>query len=97
MPSTSHGIWSARLLGLSGALFAGFFALVGLGERGGETFFSNPLLAVTILGAAISAMCSGCLGVAAARRHDRSLVVLAAIVFGAFVAIFAAAEVLFPH
>lgn len=97
MPSSVQGRWSARFLTLSGGFLALFISLVASGQRGGETFFSNGLLAYTMIGAAASAICAGCAGVAAVRRRDHSLIVLGSIAIAAGVALWIAAEILFPH
>ncbi len=97
MLSTKLGRWSGRLLILAVVLFAVFIGLVANGQRGGETFFSNPALSGTILLAAVSTVMAGCAGVGAWRRDDRSLVVVVAIAAGALVALWVAAEIAFPH
>jgi len=97
MPRTQQGKWSQRLLGLSAFFFVVFVGLVASGQRGGETFFANGILAWTMIGAATAAMCAGCVGVSAFRRSDRSLLVIASIVIGAGVALWILAEIMFPH
>jgi cytochrome bd-type quinol oxidase subunit 2 len=97
MPSTAAGKWAGRVLLLSAALFAAFFGLIASGQRGGETFFSNLWLSATMLPAAVAAVTAGVFGVGALRRRDRSVVVFLAIIVGTFVALFAIAEILFPH
>ncbi len=97
MPSTRFGKWAGWLTGLFVALLALFLALVEAGQRGGETFFSNPVLAIPGLGAAASAIAGGVLGVLALKHRDRSLVVIVAVVVGLFVLAFAIGEVAFPH
>jgi hypothetical protein len=85
------------LLLLAAALFALFFGFVATGERGGETFFSNPALALPISGAAIVAVAAGGTAIAARRRGDRSLLVTVAIGVGTVVVLWIAAEIAFPH
>ena len=97
MPSTIFGKWAGWLLGLFAGLLALFFGLVAAGQRGGETFFSNPVLTIPMLGAAISAIAGGVLGVYAVRQRDRSVVVIVAILVGLFVLLWTAAEIAFPH
>jgi hypothetical protein len=96
-PSTNAGRWSGWLLVAFGGFGALFAALVAAGERGGETFFSNMALTVPFLGAVGAAITAGILGVSAWRHRDHSLVVVVAIVVGLFVALWTAAELLFPH
>ena len=97
MPSTSFGKWAGWLLGLFAALLALFLGLVAAGQRGGETFFSNLVLTVPMLGALVSAIASGVLGVVALRHRDRSVVVFVAVLVGLFVLVYSIAEFAFPH
>ena len=97
MPSTNYGKWAGWLLGGFVALLALFFGLVEAGQRGGETFFSNPLLTVPMLGAAVSAITGGVLGAVALKHRDRSPIVFLSIVVGLFVLVFTVAEFAFPH
>mgnify|MGYP001813820139 FL=1 len=88
---------SAWLLVAAGVLLAAFFVLVAAGERGGDTFFSNPWLSLTMLGAVVCAIAAGVAGIVAFRRGDRSLVAGFAVVVGAFVVCWVVAEIAFPH
>jgi hypothetical protein len=97
VPSTIAGRRAGWLLVGGGGLFATFLGLVGAGQRGGDTFFSNPLLAAAILGAGGAAIASGALGVVAWRRGDRSVVVVAAILAGLVTVWWTVAEIAFPH
>ena len=96
-PAMTSGRWAGRLLGLAALLLAAFYGLVGLGQRGGETFFSNPSLSVTVLGAAMSAVAAGGFGVYALVHHERSVVVLVAIAVAVFVIWWTSMEILFSH
>ena len=97
-PGTRTGKWSAGFLAGSIAFFLSFYALVAAGQRGGETFFSNPWLSLTILPAAFAAIVSGVLAIVAiVRSQERSLLIIAAMIFGIFVMIFAFGEIVFPH
>ena len=96
-PATTSRRWVGRLLALAALLLAAFYALVALGQRGGETFFSNPSLSVTILGAAGSAVVAGGFGVHALAQHERSAVVFLAIAVAVFVIWWISMEILFPH
>jgi hypothetical protein len=85
---------------LTGSLlcFAAFFLLVISGRRGGDSFFSNLWLSVTILSAAGLAIAAGAVGlVAAIRDGERSLVVGVGIVFGFSILLFTVGEIAFPH
>lgn len=97
MPSTTFGKWAGWLLALFVTLLAVFFGLVEAGQRGGETIFSNLALAIPMLGASASAVLGGVLGVYALREHDRSLVVILAVLVGVIVLLWTVAEVIFPH
>jgi hypothetical protein len=95
---TPLGRWSTRLLTASGALFATFFVLVAAGERGGDTFFSNPWLATSMLAAATLAVVSGGAGLTAiVKEHERSLWVWFAVILGAIVIAWVVAEIVNPH
>jgi cytochrome bd-type quinol oxidase subunit 2 len=92
------GWWSTGFFVAFIVLMALFYALVASGQRGGETFFSNPWLSMTLLPAAISAIVSGVLaGVAIARDRERSILSFFALLVGLLVAIFAIGEIAFPH
>ena len=97
MPSTRTGRWAGGLLALAAALFAAFFGLVASGERGGDTLFSNPALATTILSAGSAAVAGGCAGALALQRRDRSVVVILSIIVGALVALWTVAEIALPN
>jgi hypothetical protein len=75
-----------------------FQILVASGQRGGETFFSNPWLALSILPAAGFAIAAG---VAAAGgifwRRERSLFSFIALFLGLLVAVFVLGEIIVPH
>lgn len=97
-PSTMLGWWS---LGLSVGFFV-FFSLfqilVATGQRGGETFFSNPWLALSILPAAVSAIAAGGAAVGAIFwGRERSVFSFVALLLGLFVLLFVFGEIAFPH
>ena len=97
-PSTRLGWWSVRLAGAFFGFFFLFQALVGAGQRGGDTFFSNPWLAVTILAAGSAAIAGG--GAAAfaiVGKGERSLLVFITLLLGLLVLTFVTGEVVAPH
>lgn len=97
-PGTRMGWWSTGFFLAFVALLILFYALVGSGQRGGETFFSNVYLALSILAAGASAIVSGILaGIAVVRNRERSLLAFLAILLGLLVTIFVMGEVAFPH
>jgi predicted Abi (CAAX) family protease len=98
LPTSVAGYWAVGLE----AAFVGFYMLLQLlivfGQRGGDTFFSNILLAGTVLLGAGAAIAGGLSAVfAIARRRERSILVIAAGLLGGLVVWFLAGEVLFPH
>lgn len=97
MPVTNSGRWAGRLLATAGICFAIFLGVVAAGEKGGDTFFSNLRLSLPILAAAAAAIAAGGTGLAAVRQHDRSALVIAAVVVGTIVVLWTAAEIALPH
>lgn len=79
-------------------LFLVFIMLVMSGQKGGDTFLSNPWLSGTIPSAAGLALGGGGVGlVAASKDRDRSVGVVAAVVLGTLVLFWIVGEVAFPH
>ncbi len=97
-PKTRAGLGAVALLGLH-VLFMLLWRVEPLfGQRGGSTFFANPLHAVTILLAGAFAIAAGALALfAVIRRKDLSIVLFVIIAYSLFVAAFALGEVLSPH
>ena len=89
--------WAGRLLTLSALLLLAFYVLVALGQRGGDTFFSNPVLSGTMLGVVSLAIAAGGFGVYALAHRDRSFVAVVATAVAVFVIWFVAMEIAFPH
>jgi cytochrome bd-type quinol oxidase subunit 2 len=97
-PTTNLGKWSAWLIVAFAILLGVFYILVASGQRGGDTFFSNPILTVPMLLAATSAIAAFVIGlISVVKRKERSVAVVLAIVVGLFVIIFVLGEVIFPH
>ncbi len=97
-PGAVLGAWSVRLIAFALAFFILFAVLVALGQRGGETFFSNLALTIPMLIAAILAVCAfftGILGIL--RNRERAVFVLISTAIGFSVLIFGLAEIIFPH
>ena len=97
-PRTLPGKWALGLIGAFFIFMVIFWAVVASGVRGGDTFFSNPALAIPISLAGVSgiaAFVSGLYGII--RRRERSLLVFLASLIGLFVLIFALGEVITPH
>lgn len=97
MPVTASGRWAGRLLGLAALLFVGFFVLVASGQRGGDTFFSNPSLSITMLGAAGFALIAGGFGMHALGHRDRSFVAFLASAVAMIVLLWTTLEIAFAH
>ncbi len=98
LPASQPGRWSAWLLSGFALCFALFLWAVTLGARGGETFFSNPLLAVSLLAASCLAVVGGVVAaVAVISRRERSPLVIVALGLGVLVTVFALGELLAPH
>ena len=98
MPKTALGKWSVALIVAFIVLLISFQLLVASGQRGGETFFSNLMLAVPMLIAGISgvsAFVTGLIGVI--RSRERSIIVYLATVIGLLVLLFGLGEIIFPH
>ena len=97
-PKTSLGKRSAWLL-VALAVFMGVFRTnVLLGQRGGDTFFSNPSLAIPILLAGISGIAAFITGlISIVRKKERSIAVYLAVAVGLIVLIVALAQIISPH
>jgi hypothetical protein len=98
MPRTPLGRLTIAGDIVAAAALGTFIALVASGQRGGETFFSNPLLAGSMLLAGVSAIAAGITGlVCIVTRRDRSIAVVAAVAIGALVLVWTIAEIVVPH
>jgi hypothetical protein len=79
-------------------LFGAFFGLVVGGQRGGDTFFSNPWLAGTMTAGTAFAIAAGGAGLfSIVKKRDRSWTVLVTTGFGLLVLAYTVAEIAFPH
>ena len=97
-PETPAGWQSIGLAGAFVTCFALSVALVAAGQRGGDSFFDNPLLAVTMLMAGTAAIAGGITaGVAIVRNRERSLLVVVVLLLGLLVSAFVLGEVFVPH
>ena len=98
LPSTRLGWASLWLLVGFLVFYALFQILVASGQRGGETFFSNPWLALSILIAAGSAIAAGATAIVAILwRQERSILMFLSLMLGLLVAVFVLGEILYPH
>ena len=97
-PKTNLGKRSAWLIFTFAVSLGSFGILVASGQRGGATFFSNPILTVPALIAAtagISAFFTGLSSII--RRKERSISVYLAVGFGFVTLVFVLGEIIFPH
>jgi hypothetical protein len=97
-PTTKLGRYSAWLIVAFAVFFGSLQALIASGQRGGDTFFSNLMLAIPGLLAAtagIAAFITGLIGVV--RSRERSVSVYLAVGFGLITLIFVLGEIISPH
>ena len=98
MPKTKAGKWAVSMAGAFIVLLLVFYGIVISGQRGGETYFSNLALAIPITLAGVCAVAGLVVGlIAVIRKRERSGLVYVAIVIGALVTLWTAAEIIFPH
>lgn len=98
LPKSHLGKLSVYLIIIFLILMAIFFLLVSLGERGGETFFSNLKLAIPVSLAGISGILSFFLGIVSMMKDkERSISVILSTLVGAFILFWTLSEILFPH
>ncbi|KYK26486.1 hypothetical protein AYK26_05030 [Euryarchaeota archaeon SM23-78] len=98
LPKSILGKCSVGLIIIFFLLFGTLQLLIFSGQRGGDTFFSNLILA-------IPALLSGILGISAffiglisiIKNKERSFLVFLSITIGFLVLVFCAGEILFPH
>jgi len=97
-PKTNWGKWSTRLIVAFAVFLASFGILVASGQRGGNTFFSNPILTIPILLAGTSGIAAFITGlISIVRRKERSISVYLAVTLGLIVLVFVLGEIIFPH
>ena len=98
IPNSCPGKWLIGLIILFFLFMLSFFLLVASGERGGETFFSNLLLTIPFLLAAISGISAFLLGIISIiRNKERSFLVFVSTGIGFIALIWCIVEILFPH
>jgi hypothetical protein len=66
-------------------------------QRGGETFFSNPVLAIIMITAALSGVATFLIGACSFFKKERSILVVISTLFGLFVTFFWLGEFISPH
>jgi succinate dehydrogenase hydrophobic anchor subunit len=85
------------MLAMAATALGVFIGLVAAGERGGDTFWSNPALTVPMLIAVAAAVSAGALGARALIAGDHSAMAWAATLVGLLVAAWVTLELVFPH
>ena len=99
LPKSVPGKWSLGLIVAFFLLYGLFmFMVVVLGQRGGDTFFSNLYLTIPGLlmaASGIAAFFAGIFGVI--RKRERAILVFVSTAIGFFILLFCSAEILFPH
>jgi hypothetical protein len=93
-PSSRPGWWSVILFLVFVVLMAALRVLARWSPRtSGSSFFSNPILAVTILAAGVAAVAGGAAGIfSVTRRGERALLVFFTILWSLMVIVFALGE-----
>ncbi len=98
MPKTILGKWSVWLIVLFVIFLSIFYVLVGNGQKGGDTFFSNLWLATPVFIAGLSAITAFITGLLAViKNQERSFLVYIATILGFLVLLFIFGEFAFPH
>lgn len=98
MSKTPLGKWSLGLIIAFFVLFGLGQLEVAMGQTGGETFFDNPLLSLTMLGAVLTGAASFLVGlVAVMKQRERSWLVYLAMLIGAWILTFALGEIFWPE
>jgi hypothetical protein len=97
-PKTKLGNKSACFILIFAVSIASFYILVASGQRGGATFFSNPILTAPVLTAATSGIAAFITGLVSIIKHrERSISVYLAVGFGLFTLLFVLGEIIYPH
>jgi len=76
-----------------------FYSIIAIFDaRGGDTFFSNPVLTVPILSAWVSGFLAFVTSIiAVAKEKAKSITVFLSMIVGLMVTLFGVMEILFPH
>jgi len=97
VPRTALGKWSLVLICLFGLMLLLFFVMVNVfDQRGGEHLWSNLLLFLPMLIAALSAAASFVTGLISFFK-ERALLVFVSTIIGLLVTIYVVMEFAFPH
>jgi hypothetical protein len=97
-PKTSPGKWSLYLIGGFFLCLAFLILMAASGQRGGETFSDNLMLAIPGLLAALCGIAAFCTAIIAIfKSKERSVLVFLAALIGLGILLFCLGEFLFPH
>ena len=97
-PTTQLGKRSVWLLVAVAVSFAAFRIMVLSGQRGGDTFFSNPFLTIPIFLAAISGIAAFITGlISIIREKERAISVYLAVAVGLIILVVVLAQIISPH
>jgi len=98
MPHTKMGKWSVGLIGAFIVLMLIFYGFIIAGQRGGQYFFDNLYLTIPFVLAGACGVASFTVGLMAIiKQRERSALTYVAVVIGALVTLWIAAELIFPH
>jgi len=98
VPKSRLGKKTLTLFASFWIFFSLFWIFVKLGYRGGDTYWSQPVLSVPMTIAGICGVTAFFTGLTSVIKHkERSLLVFLAILWGGFVLLFISGEVLSPH
>jgi hypothetical protein len=94
-PSSTLGKWAVYcILGFLGCMIL-FFILIQTGQKGGETFFDNLVLAIPLLVASACGIASSFLSFAAiVMQKERILILLFSFFVGSFILWFTVVEII---
>ena len=97
-PKTKLGRCSAWLIVAFAVFFGSLQALIASGQRGGDTFFSNLVLAIPGLLSASSGIAAFVTGlISIIKKKERAVAIYFAVGFGLITLIFVLGELIFPH
>jgi len=97
-PKTYLGKWAVGLIIAFFIFLSLFFMFIGLGERGGETIFSNLKLLIPYSIAVVSAVASFVIGIISIfKNKERSVLVFLSIILGFLILLWTLAEFIFTH
>ena len=98
IPQTRMGRLAVSGDALSLVSLGVFIGLVAGGQKGGDTFFSNPWLSWSILLAGGAAIAAGAVGLVCIVTHrERSLPVVLTVILGGLTLAWVIAEIAVPH